>query len=95
MLIESARLMIRAYLEEIESLDSLDKMELAMELESFIDDNVKHVKSLGCFESIYHEPDVDRLIKAFAGHYSSDYSAFKFTTTPKVYSYLQYVEAQS
>ena len=54
MLIDSAKLMIQAYLDEIRLLDSLDKMELAMELESFIDDNE------------HHDPDVDSLIKAFA-----------------------------
>lgn len=83
MLIESARLMIRAYLEEIESLDSLDKMELAMDLESFLDDNE------------HRHPDVDSLIKAFAEHYPQDYSAFKFTTNLKIRNYLEHVENQA
>ena len=83
MLIDSARLMIQAYLDEIKLLDSLDKMELAMELESFIDDNE------------HHDPDVDSLIKAFAIHYPQDYSAFKFTTNLKIRNYLEHVENQA
>lgn len=83
MLIESARLMIRAYLEEIESLDSLDKMELAMDLESFIDDNE------------HHDPDVDKLIQAFLTHYPQDYLIFKFTTNLKIRNYLAHVEKQA
>lgn len=83
MLIESARLMIQAYLDEIESLDSLDKMELAMELESFIDENEQH------------DPDVDSLIKAFATHYPHDYSMFKYSNKHNVRNYLEQVETQS
>lgn len=83
MLTPSAVSMIRAYGEEIDSLDSIDLMEITLLVEDEIGDDDQ-----------FQSAELDDFVRLFRAKYPAAYNAFLADTTPQCLAVLNRVESE-